>query len=848
MRVTTALFLLTSWLPTVALGAPGDLDCSFASNGRLNVDLGSVEAAYSVARQSTGRFITVGGGGGQLRLSRWTEGGSLDRSFAGGGSSLLTIPGLEVVAAVAIDGQNRILVGGRITVGDADGFVARFLEDGTPDASFGGGAGWVNVEMSNTTDGTAADTVTAIRVDTSNRPVLAGYVRISNNDNAAVARLTTAGALDSTFGGGDGRVDFGVTGSSTEDIRAMKLDNLGRIVVTGATAPNFQSNRNTLIARLSASGVLDTTFDGDGIKNLDLAETGEDDFGQDLAVAANDELFVLGYAFQDVGLARIRVDGAMETALAGDGILRTTFLGGQNVIENVLIQNDGKLMITGWPVAQPGTFVFAAMRFSNTGVRDTTWGGTGVVTTNVQNLNRAYEAIFLPDQRLLLVGGLLNDGQMGMARYLNDGQSNQNTTVTQITAATPNPVTIGNAVTVSATVNTTVGSGTPAGTLLISDGLSQCSASLSPAGAQSASGSCLLAMTTAGTRTITAQYDGTLGSCRSAASTSVTVQRRPTTTQLLSHSPDPSLRGQAVLAQFSVTDSLGNTPSGDVTVTDGVDSCTASAAAGQCSLSLSNAGNRVLRAIYAGNTESANSQSANQAHTVQVVVTAQAGAQGAIQPSGVVGVNLGQTRSFQVLPDPGFVIDSVTGCAGSLTGSTYTIAPATADCTVNASFRPPMADLEIAKSDEQTVIVPGSSSIYRIVAGNLGPDAVAGARIQDSLPSNLQSALWVCRADLSTAPCPLPNTGSGDLDALVDLGVGQAIRFDLMATSVVSEGDLVSNTATISLPANYLPIDTSNDSATDQNQAVSDGVFGDGFEFGTSLRLPAAQAALRHDD
>ncbi|MCB1824506.1 MAG: hypothetical protein KDJ54_07990, partial [Candidatus Competibacteraceae bacterium] len=50
-------------------------------------------------------------------------------------------------------------------------------------------------------------------------------------------------------------------------------------------------------------------------------------------------------------------------------------------------------------------------------------------------------------------------------------------------------------------------------------------------------------------------------------------------------------------------------------------------------------------------------------------------------------VNAGATTSFIVTPDSGYVIDSVTGCGGSLSRTAYTTGPITADCTVTASFR-----------------------------------------------------------------------------------------------------------------------------------------------------------------
>jgi len=58
---------------------------------------------------------------------------------------------------------------------------------------------------------------------------------------------------------------------------------------------------------------------------------------------------------------------------------------------------------------------------------------------------------------------------------------------------------------------------------------------------------------------------------------------------------------------------------------------------------------------------------------------------GTITP-GSATVNQGQTTSFQVVPGTGSTITGVTGCGGSLSGSTYTTGPINANCTVTAEF------------------------------------------------------------------------------------------------------------------------------------------------------------------
>jgi hypothetical protein len=66
-----------------------------------------------------------------------------------------------------------------------------------------------------------------------------------------------------------------------------------------------------------------------------------------------------------------------------------------------------------------------------------------------------------------------------------------------------------------------------------------------------------------------------------------------------------------------------------------------------------------------------------------VNATAQEG--GSISPS-TATVDHGDTVSFEVAPSAGYSIDAVTGCGGSLSATTYTTGPITADCQVDASF------------------------------------------------------------------------------------------------------------------------------------------------------------------
>jgi serine protease len=66
-------------------------------------------------------------------------------------------------------------------------------------------------------------------------------------------------------------------------------------------------------------------------------------------------------------------------------------------------------------------------------------------------------------------------------------------------------------------------------------------------------------------------------------------------------------------------------------------------------------------------------------------VSAVAGAGGTVSPDSQ-SVASGEAATVSVDPNPGYAIESVAGCDGNLSGSTYTTAPVTSDCTVTASF------------------------------------------------------------------------------------------------------------------------------------------------------------------
>lgn len=236
-------------------------------------------------------------------------------------------------------------------------------------------------------------------------------------------------------------------------------------------------------------------------------------------------------------------------------------------------------------------------------------------------------------------------------------------TTTQITSHDPDPSLVGRGLVVGFAVTVAApGSGVPTGNVTVSDGTDSCAASVTQGG-------CVLVPTTAGTKTLTATYEGDANFEGSSSSEPHQVATAPASITM-TDSPDPSVVGQAVSVGFEVT-SPGGTPTGTVTVTvddDSGDACSAGVADGGCDIVLTLAGAKTLTATYSGDANfvggaAAEPHQVDRAQTTTVITSDDP------DPSGVgeaVAVGFGVTANA-----PG---------SGTPTGN-VTVSDGTASCT-----------------------------------------------------------------------------------------------------------------------------------------------------------------------
>ncbi len=201
-----------------------------------------------------------------------------------------------------------------------------------------------------------------------------------------------------------------------------------------------------------------------------------------------------------------------------------------------------------------------------------------------------------------------------------------------------------------------------------------------------------------------------------------------------------------------------------------------------------------------------------------------AGAAACTVPSG-----LSMIDTYVDLPVGGAVTFTVTGTvapdtSGPLT-NTATVAPPIgindpnhannlSAVTLGANA---LADLSLTKTSAPNPYVPGSPITYTIVASNAGPSTLFGGRVRDGLPAVLQNPTWTCSAVNGTCPAA---SGSGNLDALVDIGPGGTVTFTITALVPAGTSGRLTNAATILPPAGTGDPNPNNNSAVEFNPSL----------------------------
>ena len=360
---------------------PGSLFSSFGNGGKVTTDMGSNnDLAYDLIVQSDGKLIVVGRTGPtsnyDFAVARYDPNGTLDATFDGDGKVVTAITGTQDVAyAVAVQNDGKILVSGGANGGPGATFcVVRYNPNGSLDNTFGRN-GIVMGPFPVTF--TFAGQAIALQND---GKILVGGAVTGDQLDFAVVRFNSDGSLDNSFDN-DGYAQTPINPGSVDQAFVLAIQTDGKILMGGRTrqtVPSLGPFHLTLV-RYNTDGSLDNNFAAGGVFTYSLPG-GSDNVAYGLAVQTDGKIVVSGHSGlmgnAEFMLLRLNSTGLLDNSFDGDGIATTDFFGGNDLARSMRLQADGKIILSGSSLN--GTDQnFALARYNTDGSLDNTFGTGG---------------------------------------------------------------------------------------------------------------------------------------------------------------------------------------------------------------------------------------------------------------------------------------------------------------------------------------------------------------------------------------------------------------------------------------------------------------------------------------
>jgi len=392
-----------------ALLTASTADTTFGSGGVALTPVGTGNSdALAAALQSNGDVVVVGGtvaSGGKtdVALVRYQYSGALDTSFGSSGTVISSFStGNDEANAVAIQADGKIVVGGYTSVGGVpEMLLARYTSAGALDTTFGGGNGYVTLAI-----GSSAG-INSIVILGNGQIVVGGSGIASSTQEFALARFNADGSLDTTFGGSSKGYVLTDIETGDDSIAGIALETNGEIVA-GGVAYNG-TDYDGAMALYTAAGVLDTSFDSTGVATLNVSN---DDAITGIAVQSNGQIVFVGYSTpggaQHTLVGRYNVNGTLDSTFGTLGGYSLTGIDTADTAVGVQLDLEGRIDVFGTTTAGSGTAWYFA-RYTSTGALDTEFTTTGTVESTVGTASAQASAMLIDGNgRLMGFGAAVN--------------------------------------------------------------------------------------------------------------------------------------------------------------------------------------------------------------------------------------------------------------------------------------------------------------------------------------------------------------------------------------------------------------------------------------------------------
>ncbi len=393
-------------LTTLLHAATGDLDPGFADTGLRRIGFnGGNDQAFATALQPDGKLLMGGASGlqvynGTFSVVRFDTNNVLDATFGEGGRVVTEVnaPGIPGryarINALRVQADGKIVAAGyaNVDTNRSDFTLVRYHPNGAIDTAFGtNGNGIVYTAF------THGSVIRAMIIQGDGRIVVAGYTNYPANAGegaVALARYTTNGVLDGTFGTGGRQITSGVIGYTGAHSLLQQAD--GKLLAVGIGIGVGHNGIDFALYRYTTNGTLDGTFGGGTgrvFTQISTNNNGYFDTANAVAIQAGndtiqnpDKIVVAGSYYTGfpgnktlIALARYSMDGVLDNTFGNGGIVTNTITGADTAIGLTVsgFASQPRRIIIGGYSTLNGTNHFTMARYTAAGALDTAFGGNG---------------------------------------------------------------------------------------------------------------------------------------------------------------------------------------------------------------------------------------------------------------------------------------------------------------------------------------------------------------------------------------------------------------------------------------------------------------------------------------
>lgn len=367
----------------------------------------------SAYRQSNNALVR------NIALAKYDSNGQLDAAFGTAGK-VTSVFGLHYnyVTAAALQPDGKIVLANTYYNPTVDNLahyeLIRYNANGSLDASFGtNGKATIGFEA------------VSIALQADGRIVIAGVSSPDGSVNGfTVGRFSAVGMPDNSFDAdATAFVPFGNAYFGKVSVLPQAT---GKIVVTGsASSPDSFNNNPAFVAvRFNADGSLDPTFGTNG-KTATLIH--DNCFAYAGFSGTDRTITMAGVSFGGSAIyfssLRYAQDGTLDTAYGTNGIASSPLAYDYRIINSILLQPDGKLLVALSQYNQPpNSYDFRIRRFNPDGSFDSGFGGSTGISTSFYNGYDEVFAIGLQSGHKIIAGGTTSNGianDFALTRYAN---------------------------------------------------------------------------------------------------------------------------------------------------------------------------------------------------------------------------------------------------------------------------------------------------------------------------------------------------------------------------------------------------------------------------------------------